>query len=358
MKSLLTIDGSFGEGGGQILRTALALAIILNQPVHLKNIRANRKNPGLAAQHLTAVRAGALICEATVTGDTLRSTELVFSPRRLPVEGVYAFDVAQAQENGSAGAATLVMQTILLPLALAAGPSEVTIRGGTHVAWSPPFHYIQDVFLPMLANLGPKAAISLSAWGWYPAGEGEIKIHIPGQAQLSQGSIDQFWPVRGPLRQIKGLAVASSLPAHIAQRIKDTATKLLMQADLPAQIVPSRVRSVSPGAGLFLSTEYEHCRAGFTVLGQIGKSSEQVAEEAVVALMAFHQSQAILDEHLADQLILPIALSGLSGSLSVQKLSSHAITNLWVIEQFLGPVATIDRPRNIITFSNRDRTLL
>jgi RNA 3'-terminal phosphate cyclase (ATP) len=346
---MLTIDGAYGEGGGQILRTALTLAAILSQPICLKNIRAGRKNPGLAAQHLTAVRAAAIICNADLSGDQFGSTQLTFAPQSPPIPGLYEFDVAEAREGGSAGAATLILQTLLLPLALANKASAVTIRGGTHVPWSPPFHYIRDVYLPMVAHLGLEATLTLLAWGWYPAGNGEIKVEIPGRTHLTNGS-KKLGSERGPLKQIKGVAVASSLPAHIAQRMRDRTVNLLTQQRLPVAIEPQRVRSKSPGAGIFLVAEYESSRAGFGVLGKKGKPSERVAEEAVNDLLAFHHSQAALDEHLTDQLILPIALSDWSGSLSAQRLSKHTLTNIWVVEQFLGPVARVEQKNNLIQF--------
>ena len=354
---MLTIDGAYGEGGGQILRTTLTLAAMLNRPVRIKNIRANRKNPGLAAQHLTAVRAAAAVCQADLSGDQLKSTELIFKPRTSPTPGVYRFDVTEARTGGSAGAATLVFQTIFLPLALAPGASQVTIRGGTHVPWSPPFHYLRDVYLPLVAGLGLQAEVTLSAWGWYPAGNGEIKADIPGRPPESKL---QFGPPiaailrseRGALKQVKGLAVASSLPAHIAQRIRNRAVNVLTQHGLRAAIEPHLARSDSPGAGIFLTAEYEFSRAGFAALGEKGKPSERVADEAVNALLAFHQSQAVLDAHLADQLILPVALSGQPVALRVERLTPHALTNLWVVEQFLGPVAQVEPERNIIRFKN------
>ena len=252
---MFTIDGAYGEGGGQIIRTTLTLASILNQPFALKNIRANRKTPGLAAQHLTAVQASAMLCDAKVTGDTLGSTQLTFRPQSPPQAGLYAFDVAQARAGGSAGATSLVLQTILLPLSQAAAPSEVTIRGGTHVAWSPSFHYLRDVYLPMVGHLGIQAKLTLSAWGWYPAGEGEIRLEVPNQREhTSPLSSDILWQRRGDLQRVNGEAIASSLPAHIAQRMQNRATKLLGQAGIPSAIDPRRVRSVSPGAGLFFSS--------------------------------------------------------------------------------------------------------
>ena len=347
---MLTIDGARGEGGGQVIRTSLALASMLKQAVRLENIRANRKNPGLAAQHLTAVRASAMICDAKVSGDTLGSTEFTFVPQSTPQAGVYEFDVAQARDGGSAGAATLVLQTILLPLAQATMSSEVTIRGGTHVAWSPSYHFIQDVYLPTVANLSIDAEVVLSKWGWYPAGGGEIKAKISGGIKPTSNTCRE---TRGQLQEVSGLAVASSLPAHIAQRMQNRATKLLNQAKVPAIIEPQRVRSVSPGAGLFLVAEYEHCRAGFSVLGKKGKTSEQVAEEAVQKFLKFHRSDAVLDEYLTDQLLLPLALNGQGCLLISETLSSHTLTNLWVIEQFLGPVAKVSHKNNSIEFFQR-----
>lgn len=346
---MLTIEGSYGEGGGQILRTALSLAAILSQPIQIQNIRAGRKEPGLAAQHLTAVRAAAQICRASLAGDRLHSTQLTFEPQSSVVAGEYAFDVSEARPGGSAGAASLVLQTVLLPLSLVAGESRVTVRGGTHVAWSPSFHYLRDVYLPM-ADL--PVQLQLSAWGWYPVGRGEIEALVSGPWSGRPVMSEE----RGGLQQIGGRAIASSLPAHIAQRMWDRAASLL--ADLPTAIEPERVRSQSPGAGIFLVAEYEAVRAGFTALGKKGKPAEQVAEEAVEDCLAFHHSRAVWEKHLADQLILPVALSGLPGSFRVEQLSQHMLTNLWLVEQFLGPVAEVDHQNHTIHFIERDTVAL
>jgi RNA 3'-terminal phosphate cyclase (ATP) len=350
---MLVIDGSYSEGGGQILRTSLALAAILARPIRIKKIRAGRKNPGLAAQHLTSVRAVAKLCDAILTGDQIGSTQLTFKPQRPPVAGLYEFDVTEAREGGSAGAVTLVLQTVLLPLAMAAGPSTVIIKGGTHVAWSPSFHYVHDVYLPMLAYLDVQATAEILAWGWYPVGQGEIKLEISGSAFTQLGPAPIQWLERGALKQVKGITVASSLPSHIAQRMSDRLVKLLHQAGLPTAITPLRVQSASPGAGIFLMAEYEQSRAGFGILGEKGKPSEQVAEEAAEAVLAFDHSQAFVDEHLADQLILPIALSGRPVTFLTSALSRHTLTNIWTVEQFLGPMATVNHQDNIIQFSGR-----
>lgn len=349
---MLIIDGAHGEGGGQIVRTSLTLAALLNRPVHLDNIRANRKNPGLAAQHLTAVRAAAMICDARVQGDHLGSTHLTFAPQAAPIPGNYLFDVAEAREGGSAGAASLVLQTILLPLAQADGPSTVTVLGGTHVAWSPPFHYLQSVVLPTLARLGVRAEANLLAWGWYPAGRGEVTVTLPGDDRLAADAWRVRWR-RGELQQVTGEAVAAALPSHIAQRMRNRAANLLDEAGLPHDVQPRRVRSVSPGAGIFLTAEYEHSWAGFSALGAPGKPAEVVAQEVVEALLAFHRSRAVIEAHLADQLILPLALAGAETTITAERISEHTRTNVWVVEQFLGPVARIAGKK--IEFSARLR---
>jgi RNA 3'-terminal phosphate cyclase (ATP) len=183
MAEPLTVDGAHGEGGGQILRTALSLAAITGRAIRIENLRAGRAKPGLAAQHLTAVRAAAAVCGARLDGDRLGSTVLEFAPGGPVAAGAYRFDVAEAREGGSAGASALVLQTLLLPLALAAGASEVVIRGGTHVSRSPPFDYLAEIWLPVIHQIGIDATIELGAWGWYPAGQGEIRARIPGSAR-------------------------------------------------------------------------------------------------------------------------------------------------------------------------------
>jgi len=333
MPAGLVIDGSYGEGGGQILRSALALAAITGRAITIQNIRAGRKNPGLAAQHLTGVRAAAAVCRARVTGDGLGSPTLTFLPGGPPQAGEYVFDVSEAREGGSAGATTLVLQAVLLPLALAAGDSSLVIRGGTHVAWSPPFDYVQDVWLPMLARLGVMAGLELVRWGWYPAGQGELRATVHGLG----GRLEPSSPVlmeRGPLRRIWGRAVAANLPSHIPQRMASRARSLLAGAGLVAQIEPLRVRAVSAGAGIFLTAEYEGVRAGFSALGARGKPSEAVAEEAAMALLSHRDAGQALDQHLADQLVLPLALAGGTSTFGVERVSRHLTTNLWVLEQF------------------------
>jgi RNA 3'-terminal phosphate cyclase (ATP) len=341
---MLVIDGSYGEGGGQILRTALTLAVLTGRPLRIERIRAGRRKPGLAAQHLTAVRAAATIGGAVLDGDTLGSQSLEFRPGSSPVPGDYHFDVAQARKGGSAGAATLVLQTVALPLALASDESTVTARGGTHVPWSPSFDYFESVWLEMLRRLGLKAEARLNQWGFYPAGGGEIVLHL---GRTRNGVSAPLSPLaastRGALTAIEGRTVAANLPSHIAQRMADRAGALLRPLGVPTAIKAERVRAVSPGAWIFLKAGYANCLTGFGAHGRRGKPSEAVAEEAVAGLLDFHRGPAALDSHLADQMLLPLAFASGPSEFTCASVSRHLETNAWAIEQFEAAVVEIRR---------------
>ncbi len=327
---MIYIDGSYGEGGGQVLRTSLSLAAITSTPISIYNIRAGRKKPGLAAQHLTAVRAAAAICNAQVRGDALGSMMLEFIPGSAVQTGNYTFDVSEVREGGSAGSVTLVLQTILLPLTLASGDSHITLRGGTHVSFSPPVTYIEQVYLPLLKRMGVQVELNLGAWGWYPKGGGEVELLVSGDRQLSGINLIE----RGDLRQVRGLAIATELPSHIPQRMASRAENILREAGLKPAIQPLREKGVAPGAGLFLTVEYENSLAGFSALGRIGLPAEKIAQMACEELLKFHQTGASVDEHLADQLMLPAALVSHKSEYRVGVVSRHLTTNAWAIEQF------------------------
>ncbi len=350
---MIKIDGSWGEGGGQILRTCLSLATITGQPVRIERIRANRPKPGLAAQHLTSVRAAATLCQAQISGDTLGSTILEFMPTRQPQAGQYTFDVTEAREGGSAGAVTLILQTILIPLTLANGSSKVILKGGTHVAWSPPVTYIEEVYLPTLRQLGVRAEVQLNAWGWYPKGGGEVELRVTGSQQPLSGL--QLLE-RGTIRQIRGLAVVTELPSHIPQRMANRAENLLQQAHLSAQIQPLRGRGLAPGAGIFLTAEYEHSRAGFSALGRRGIPAERVAETAVRELLDFHAQAVPVDPFLGDQLLLPLAFSSQTSQYRVASISKHLTTNAWVIEQFELANIVIEEDKQLVNVIPRDNS--
>ena len=330
MTDFLNIDGSHGEGGGQILRSTLSLSVIAGRPVRIENIRANRKKPGLAAQHLTSVLAAAMLCDADVKGAELGSQTLQFIPRKPVHAGDYFLDVAQAREGGSAGSVMLVLQTLLLPLALAAGDSTVMLRGGTHVDMSPSYDYVHDVWLPTLARMGVRAELSQVRSGWFPVGRGEVRLRIAGTVELRPICLEH----RGPLRVITGRALAANLPAPICERMANHARDLLEQAGITVDIEAAVLEAACPGAGMYLTAHYENSLAGFSAQGKRGKPAERVAEEACAVLLHHFQSGAALEPHLADQLILPIALCRGESVFSVERITPHLVTNAWVVERF------------------------
>jgi RNA 3'-terminal phosphate cyclase (ATP) len=330
---MLVIDGSHGEGGGQVLRTTLALSAITGQPVRLERIRAGRRKPGLMPQHLTSVRAVAKVCDAELEGARLDSQELTFVPRSAPIAGQYTFDVAQFAKGGSAGAVTLILQTILLPLALADGTSQVMLRGGTHVAWSPPFDYVKRVYLPALMRMGIKAKANIERWGWYPIGGGEVRATIEGQgAGRSPAGLDLR--ERGALLRVRGLSASSNLPRHIGTRQESAALQALRSNRVNARIDVLEAPSKGQGTVVFLWAEFDNAMAGFTSLGERGKPAERVAEEAADQLVQFLHSGAALDRHLADQMILPMALAAGPSRLTTEVVTQHLLTNAWVVNQF------------------------
>jgi RNA 3'-phosphate cyclase len=321
---MLTLDGTHGEGGGQILRTALALAVALARPVTLTRVRARRPRPGLQPQHLAVVRALAAISRASVTGDALGSTELTFVPERL-AGGEYRFDVGATR--ASAGAVTLLFQALLLPLALARTPSRLTLVGGTHVPWSPPFPYLSDTFLPAVSCLGIDARLQLRRWGWYPAGGGEIEAEIR-PAPLHAAS----WTAPPP-RVVTGVSAVSHLPRSIAERQQRRAVARLAEAGIAAEIgITTDETARNAGTLVFLALRGH---AGFSALGRRGVPAERVADEAVEPCLEFCASGASVDEHLADQLVPALALAGGPTELTCPRISSHLRTVAWVVEQLV-----------------------
>ncbi len=328
---MLAIDASQGEGGGQVLRTTLALSTLTGRPVHITHIRARRRTPGLRPQHLAGVLACARICGAEARGVEVGSTEVHFIPGGPAQPGDYVFDVSEMAGQASAGAVTLVLQSLLMQLALAGGPSHMTLRGGTHVAWSPPAHYIMDVLLPTLARVGIRVRMELLAWGWYPKGGGKVWVEIEGNAK----PVGIDLTARGDFEAISGVAAVSNLPSHIPQRMSSRANNLLKEAGLPDGIQPLRTGGASTGAGIFVTAAYENARAGFSALGERGKPSEQVAEEAVQYMLDYAGADGALDPHLPDQLLLALALAQGPSTMTTVRITSHTLTNAALIRQFI-----------------------
>lgn len=326
----MEIDGSYGEGGGQLLRTALAIAALTGEPLRVDRIRAGRRKPGLQPQHLTAVRAAAKICNARLEGDRLNSQQIVFAPQSPPQPGSYTFDVSQAAKGGSAGSVSLILQTVLLPLALAGGPSQIALRGGTHVAWSPPFDYLKHVYLPVLARMGIAAKLQIEKWGWYPMGGGEIRVTIEGEGVLHGLDLRE----RGSLLRVRGISATSNLPKHIRARQEAASLQALRSRGVNARIDQVDAPSKGQGTVVFLWAESENTTAGFASLGELGKPAERVAEEAAGELLAYLDGTAALDRHMADQLMLPAAFASGATDFTCEEITPHLATVAWVVNQF------------------------
>ncbi|MFQ6032660.1 MAG: RNA 3'-terminal phosphate cyclase [Candidatus Zixiibacteriota bacterium] len=331
----LQIDGNYGEGGGQILRTTLSLSCHLNRPVEIFNIRKGRKNPGLQPQHLTSVNACRSISQAEVEGNKLKSVTLKFNPQRIK-GGDFTFDVAE--EKRSAGSTSLILQALFLPLSLSEQSSHIAILGGTHVPWSPPFDYLKEVFLPMVKKIGCRMELRIKKWGWYPKGGGEVDCIIQPAEKLTPLNLAQ----RGKLLNLKGISVVSNLPTSIAERQKNHALRILREKDFSPEIKIVQAPSIGQGTFFFLKAEFENSKAGFAALGAIGKRAEKVAEEACQEFLEFIQTSAAIDPHLSDQLIPYLALAQGQSTFTVSRISKHLLTNIWVVKQFLPTRITVE----------------
>lgn len=326
MTDLAAIDGSHGEGGGQILRTSLALSAITGRAARIFNIRSKRAKPGLQPQHLVAVKSAAAICGADVRGAVFGSREITFSPG--PVRpGEYRFEI------GTAGSTGLVLQTLYLPLLLGTGsPSSVTVTGGTHVPFSPSFHYLSLQWRPFLERIGLHVSLQMESAGYYPRGGGSVTAAI----QPSAGVRPLVIGGRGALRRIRGVSAVTGLPLSIAERQRNQALKRMGAADCPCDIEIADIKGVGQGTMLLLIAEFERSQACYQCLGTRGKRAEQVADDAADQMLHLIQGEGDIDEHLADQIILPLAMSeGGESSFVTPKLNMHLLTNIEIIRQFL-----------------------
>ena len=319
----VVIDGSTGEGGGQILRTSLALSCVTGRGLHIENIRAARRNPGLAKQHLSCVHAACQICNGKCEGAALNSKVLDFEPRSVQ-RGDFHFDI------GSAGSASLVIQTLLPPLFWADKPSTVTVTGGTHNPLAPPFNFLSETFLPAIAAGGFSANCKLVKHGFYPAGGGKITFHIRPGTKRPNEKINLCQSSREP--KIFALVYTAGLPAHIAQRQQ----KLLLQSKLGIRNVEhvEVTDSDGPGNCVMIRLCDDRRTTVFTAFGMRGKPSQKVVGEVVGLAEDFLAGGACIDRFLADQLLIYMAISK-AGAYTTNELSSHLLTNMEIIKKFL-----------------------
>ena len=344
MSEWITIDGSEGEGGGQILRSSLALAAITGRPVRFVDIRAKRRKPGLLRQHLTAAKAAATIACAELRGAELGSRELEFRPGAI-AHGEHHFAV------GSAGSATLVLQTILWPLLFAPGSSRLVLEGGTHNPLAPPFEFLDRAFLPILHRLGLSVSARLDRAGFYPAGGGRFVVDVIGGEPPAALDLTE----RGPIRRREARALVAQLPRKVGVRELEVVEAALGWGRPECRVVELDGRG--PGNALCLIVEAEHVTEVVTGFGAKGVPAEQVAAEAIAELQAWQATDAPVGEHLADQLLIPMALAVVAGAEQAPcfvgtRPSLHTTTNAAIIGRFL-PVAfefeAVDDARTRVT---------
>lgn len=321
---MVELDGSTGEGGGQILRSSLALSVITGQPFRIDKIRANRDRPGLRRQHLTAVRAAAEISGAAVEGDAVDSRELTFSPRKV-IPGDYEFDI------GSAGSATLVLQAVLPPLLLAAGPSTITLHGGTHNPGGPPMDFLEKTFLPVINRMGPAVQVALERPGFAPRGGGRFIVTIEPAPDRKLQPV--HLPDRGPIRRRWAKAVVAGLPRAIAERELAVVAERMKWSrhELQVEELPEMW---GPGNVVTLEVEGDAVTEVFTGVGQRGVRAEEVADEACEQATRYLAADVPVGDCLADQLLLPLALAG-GGSYRTLTLTCHSETNIQTIRAFM-----------------------
>ncbi len=321
-RHVIIIDGSEGEGGGQVVRNACALSLVTGAPFRIANIRGGREKPGLMRQHVTAIEAACAIGGAECDGLAVGSSDLAFRPGTV-VPGEYRFAV------GTAGSTGLVLQTILMPLILADAPSRLVLEGGTHNMMAPPFDFIARTFLPVINRMGPRVEARLTRHGFYPRGGGRIEVDIMPAPLRPIECVE-----RGALLSRSALAMFAGLPFEVADREIVTAKTLL---DWPEEAFAVRQLPEEQGPGniLLLEAAYEHVTEIVSGFGQLGVSAEQVAKRAAARMSGYEASDAFAGPYLADQLLLPFALAG-GGAFTTVKPSQHSLTAADIIARFLG----------------------
>ncbi len=328
---MIKIDGSFGEGGGQILRTCLSLSLLKQKPFEITNIRANRDKPGLKPQHIKCIQAATQIAKAEVSNFKLGAQELSFTPHDL-IPGEYRFDI------NTAGSTSLVSQMVCLPLALAKEKSRVVITGGTHVLWSPTHHYLAYQWLPYMRKIGINMKLKFVKAGFYPKGEGKIIIELSPSESLSPIEVLN----KGNLQRIKGLSAVANLDLKVAERQKTQINNRLKKIGVKYYVKVEEMRSRWKNSMVLFFAEYENGSGCFVSLGALGKRAEKVADEAVDQLMEYTSSSGCVDQYLADQLILPLCFTNQKSKFSTTKVTQHLLTIVDVVKKFLDIEIKVD----------------
>lgn len=325
---MLIIDGSHGEGGGQILRTGIALSAAFSQPVRIINIRAKRRKPGLASQHLHAIKAVAMLCGAEVRGARIGSKEIEFIPEKKEKKNKISVDI------GTAGSIPLVIQAILPYACTSDREIEAEIKGGTDVEWSPSIDYVRFVLKKILEKMGIKFEVKLIKRGYYPKGSGKVIARFYSAEKIRGIKI----PEKGKLIKISGISHAGNLPLSIAERQKTAAVEMIKKKtellDNKIEITVEENKTFCAGTGITIFAEYEKTILGASSLGKIGKRAEFVGEEAANELLKEHFSKATLDKHMCDQ-IIPFAALAEGETAYISQLTKHAETNLSVVKKFI-----------------------
>lgn len=322
---MIKIDGSFGEGGGQILRTSIALSCITGEEVEIYNIRANRPKPGLKAQHMKGIEVAKDLCDADVEGLKIGSTKVVFRPKKLRARDMKI-------EIGTAGSITLLLQTVLPPLIFANKECRLEITGGTDVSWSPSIDYFRFVFGKALRDLGADIEVELIRRGYYPKGGGKVIITVhPSDLKGRKFENEDCGVVRG-------ISHCSNLPAHVSERQARSAEKVLKESGYTCKIETEVRNDLSTGSGITLYCGYK----GAISLGEKGKRAEKVGEEAGLELLRELNSDSAFDRHLADQMMVPAIIAKGETEYTASEITNHALTNAYIINQFLNSAVKID----------------
>ena len=329
---MLVVDGSVGEGGGQILRVSVSLAAILTKPLRIFNIRAKRNPPGLRPQHLTAVKAVAKLSSANVRGLSVGSTEILFEPSRIS-GGRFEFDA------GTAGSTTLILQSLMPVMSMASGNVEVILRGGTNNPLAPPAEYLENVVIPVLSRMGAEFKIKLHRRGFYPRGQGIVTA--------SSKPVKEIKPIRlvgkPRIRRITGLAYSCRLPQHITERMAKTASRILNQHGYDVRIdtealTPENPKcSPDPGTGIIiLAWTDENYALGVDKLGEKGVPAEKIGEDAAMTLLEELRAEAPVDSHLGDQLVIWTALANGVSEYEVTRITNHTVTSVEICRKLTG----------------------